>query len=129
MTLETRYPIDLGQMVRGVNVVLAGILFWIYQQGHLSLTTLLSFWPAVLIGIGLSYVVDRERPDRLDSWGLVLAGGLLLAGNHLTPESHSLEIWLVFLPIRVSWPLLLVVVGGYIAWRELAGKRLQEEER
>ncbi len=128
MNVDTRYPMDFGQMIRGFNVVLAGILCWIYQLGHISLTTLLSFWPAVLIGIGLSYVVDRERPaDQRGGWGLVLVGSLLLAGNLLTPEEHYLEIWLAFLPLRVSWPLLLVVGGGYIAWRELAGRSIEEK--
>lgn len=123
-------PINFGPMVRGSGVVLAGILCWLYELEHISLMTLLSCWPMALIIIGLSSAVDRGRPERhRGGWGLALAGGLLLAGNQLTPEGHSLEICLAFLPIRVSWPLLLVVIGGYITWYELSRGPVKEQRQ
>ncbi len=131
MKTVTRHRFDSGRMVSGFTVVLAGVLCWLYELGQINLATLLGFWPLALIGIGLSTAVDRQRPENhRGGWGLALAGGLLLAGNQLTPEDHALEIWLAFLPIRVSWPLLLVVIGGYLAWRELSANHpASEEER
>ncbi len=131
MREETSHPIDSGQVIWGFSVLLAGLLFWLYQLGHVGLQQIASFWPLALIGIGLSQLADRgRRHGRRKGWGLMLAGSLLLAGNLMAPEGHYLQIWLGFLPLRISWPLLLVVAGGAIAWHELAaGGALAEEER
>lgn len=65
----------------------------------------------------LQAAVGRCRRGR--SAGLPYAGLVRVSpGNHLTPEEHVLEIWFGIFPLRVSWPLLLMVAGGYIAWRE-----------
>ncbi len=129
MRMETSHTIDYGQVICGAGVLLAGLLFWLYQLGHLGLMQVAGLWPLALIGLGLGRLAGGRLRGRRKGWGLMLAGGLLLFGNLLTPAGHALEIWLGLLPLRVSWPLLLVIAGGAIAWRELAGGAAAEEER
>ncbi len=140
MNMETRSPIpgpqkrprgDFAKVIGGFTVIVAGLLCWLYELEHIHLTTLLGCWPLALIGIGLATLVDRDRPEnRGGGWGLALAGSVLLAGNLLLPEGRALEIRLAILPIRVSWPLLLVVIGGYLAWHALPEDNpAPEEER
>lgn len=133
MTSRIAPTIDVGRLVMGFNVVLVGVLCWLYQLGHLSRTQLFSFWPLALIGIGLCGLLDPKREpgvspegDERESrsgWGLVLIGVLLILSNLLMPDSHSLEIWFGIFPLRLSWPLLLMIVGGYIIWRDRHPKK------
>ena len=116
MNPQSTPSIDAGRLVMGLNVILVGFLCWLHQVGHLSRTQLLGFWPLALVGIGLAGLLGG-RSNR-SGWGLVLVGLALILGNQLLPDSHSIEIWLGIFPLRLSWPLLLVVVGGYMVWRD-----------
>ncbi len=130
MRSETSRPIEYGQVIFGSGVLLAGLVFWLYHQGHLGLRQVASLWPLAVIGLGLAQIAGgRLRRGRRKGWGLTLVGCALLFGNLLTPAGRSLEVWLGILPLRVSWPLLLVIAGGAIAWRELAGRDRAEERR
>lgn len=123
MTSQASPSVDVGRLVMGFNVVLVGVLCWLYQLGHLSRTQLFSFWPLALIGIGLCGLLDPSKPKERSGWGLVLIGVLLILSNLLMPDSHSLEIWFGIFPLRLSWPLLLMIVGGYIIWRDRHPKK------
>ena len=128
MTSRTRPAPDVGRLIMGFNLMLVGVLCWLYQLGHLSRVQLFGFWPLALVGLGLAGLLDpRRRPgvpveggqrNTRSGWGLVLVGVALILGNLLLPDSHSIEIWLGLFPLRLSWPLLLVVVGGYMIWRD-----------
>ncbi len=137
MMMYTSRSIDTSRLIQGFMVVLVGTLCWFYQAGHLSLMQLLAFWPLALIGVGLAALLDRSprqccgtvcEKDR-SGWGWLLIGSLLLFGNLMTPESHSFEIRFGFFPLRISWPMLLIAIGGYFAWNELSSRRSATQEK
>ncbi len=129
MRSETSGPIRYDRIIGGLAVVLVGIFGWLYELGHVSWQQLLGLWPLTLVGIGLCHLADRNQPRRGGARLAVLAGSLLLLGNLLTPDGHYLEIRFGFLPLRLSWPLLLVVLGTYIAGRDyfVSGPTLEEK--
>ena len=119
MTPQATPSIDAGRLIMGLNVMLVGVLGWLWQLGHLSGTQLLGFWPLALVGLGLAGLFDPQRqPEERSGFGLVAAGVLLILGNLFLPDAYTLEIWLGLFPIRLSLPLLLVIAGGYMIWRD-----------
>lgn len=120
MELQARSPVDVGRLITGALVMLVGGLCWLYQTEHFSLSQLAAFWPLALIGVGLCDLVERrlEPIGGRSGWGWLLAGVVLLVGNHVVPERHTLEIWFGVFPVKFSWPLLLIIAGSYVAWRE-----------
>ncbi len=116
----------IDRLIWGLSVVVAGILAGVYQLGYLSQRQLLDLWPLILFSFGLCYLFGAKQ--RKTAGGLfLLAGVLLLIGNHLLPGRHMMEIQVGFLGFRLSWPLLLVIAGIGIAWRERSRPRPSAE--
>ena len=122
MRFEHNRPIDAHRVIAGCAVVVAGVLCWFYQLDWLSKWQLLGCWPLALIALGLGRLVDPELPSR-NGWMPMLAGALLLFGNLALPEEHSFGIWIGPVPLRLSWPLLMVVIGSYIVWCDVSRPR------
>ena len=122
MKEKTRGPIRYDYLISGLAVLGVGILLLLQQLGNFQELYLLDLWPALLIVMGVCYLVDREHRDaRPKGLFLSLAGALLRAGNFL-PERHTMEISLGWLDFRLSWPMLLVIIGVYIAGRDYLGR-------
>ncbi len=127
-SLQRIRSIDVGRLIMGFNVMLVGVLCWLWQLGHLSRTQLFGFWPLALVGLGLaSYFGPQREPGvppegderkTRSGLGLVVAGVVLILGNLFLPAPYALEIWLGIFPLRLSLPLLLMIVGGYMIWRD-----------
>ena len=108
---------NVKRLIWGLTVVAAGILSGIYQLGYISHRELMDFWPLILITFGLCYLFGT--PEKAKAGGLfLLAGVLLLLGNQLLPTTRTMEIQIGFLDFRLGWPLLLVVAGIALSWRD-----------
>jgi predicted membrane protein len=99
---------NMPRLVIGVSIILAGILFTLDNLRLVRADSYLSYWPVVLIVIGVAQLVQTRTWSGY-GWSLVLiiGGGWMLAQNL---GIISLSIW------NLS-PLLLVLLGASIAWR------------
>jgi predicted membrane protein len=100
------------QLVIGLLIIVAGILFTLENVGVLDAHEYLRYWPAGLIAVGL-VKLWQGRGGAGGGFIFVLAGGWLLL--------QSMDI------VRISlwnlWPLLLVFAGASMVWRGMYGPR------
>jgi predicted membrane protein len=104
-----RIPRDyLGRIFAGSFIILIGVLFLFGNLGRLDFGDVIStFWPLILIFIGLWHLVAHEF--RRSGFGLVLiaVGSFFLLDNLDVIRGG---VWLYF------WPLLIIVVGLWIVF-------------
>lgn len=115
MTGENRPTRVSPQLLLGLMVIGVGVLFTLENLGVAHWNRyIFRYWPAGLIAIGLLKLWQSRG-------GGGAFGGLLftLAGTWLLLEQTAL--------VRISfadlWPLLLVLVGGFLVWQGVAGPR------
>jgi hypothetical protein len=100
------------QLVVGLLIIVAGVLFTLENLGFLYAEDYLRYWPAGLIAIGATklWQTARDRTGGAFSGVIfVIAGAWLLLDN----------VRIVHLSFWEAWPMLLVLVGASIVWRGL----------
>ena len=104
MESETRFRLT-GQLILGLAIAAAGILFTLDNLHVLDAREFLRYWPVVLVAIGMVHFSQAtSAADKLGAAIWILVGGLLLANR----------IGFVHTNVWNLWPLLLVLVGGRI---------------
>lgn len=107
---EGKSPNAAAQIVVGVLVAAAGVLFLLDNLGFLGFRHALSFWPVAFILGGASLMVSEDRRNGRTTGPILIGIGIVL----LLQRMGLFEIsW------RVVWPLLLIVAGGLIVYRTL----------
>ena len=108
MTPEGNPPIRLTtQLIAGLALAGLGVLFTLNNMHILHAREVLRYWPAVLLVIGVSQIVQaRSIASMIGGSIWILFGGVLL-GERLHVISSVLGYW----------PLLLVGVGVYVVWQ------------
>jgi predicted membrane protein len=106
-----------SQVILGGFVVVMGVLFLLDNLDIFDFHRAVSFWPAVFVLLGVVKLLDTNSPN--GKWfGSVLIGiGVLLTMNRLGYLQFEL---------RAAWPLLLIVLGGAVIYKALAGRRAIE---
>ena len=106
-----------SQVILGGFVVVMGVLFLLDNLDIFDFHRAVSFWPAVFVLLGVVKLLDTNSPN--GKWfGAVLIGiGVLLTMNRLGYLQFEL---------RAAWPLLLIVLGGAVICKALAGRRALE---
>ena len=98
------------QLVIGLLIIIAGILFTLENVGVLDAQEYIRYWPAGLIAVGL-VKLWQGRGGAVGGFLFVFAGAWLLL--------ESMDI------VRISlwnlWPLLLVFAGASMVWRGMYG--------
>lgn len=94
------------ELVFGGMLIAAGLI--LFANG-LSIWGVFGLWPLIVVGIGLSTIVSACCMARLRSGVMTAVIGLWLSLNEFTAVRY-----------RDSWPLLLVAVGGLMAWGAIA---------
>jgi len=99
---------DLGTAVFGGTIALVGVLLLLDRSGALTWPTPWSVWPLLLVGYGLSRMVQSryEAPRGL----FPLALGIWFFGGQAR-----------WFSLRETWPLLLVAFGLGVAWSAAVG--------
>ena len=96
-----------GQLVAGLVLAALGVLFTLDNLDVLRARDFLRYWPAVLILVGISQIVQaRSSAGTIGGSIWILIGGVLL-GEQLHLISNVFRFW----------PLLLIAVGGYVVWQ------------
>ena len=100
-----------GQLILGVVIATAGLLFTLDNLHILRAKDYLRYWPAVLVAIGLVHIAQAKTNYGVVGGGMWILVGATLLGNRL--GLLDVNIW-------SYWPLVLVVVGGRIVWQTLS---------
>jgi predicted membrane protein len=106
-----------GQLVLGVAIAIAGVLFTLDNLHILHARDYLRFWPVVLIAIGLVHVSQAKTAAASIGGGIWILAGTVLLGNRL--GFFYANIW-------NFWPLILVLVGGRIVWQTMNANRVPD---
>jgi len=103
-----------GRIVWGGILILLGIIYALDSFDVLSAGDILEFWPLILIGIGATKISQaRFSSQRTAGFILVAIGGVfLLRSFHL-----------VWFRGRDLWPVVFLLVGGFLVWQALARRR------
>jgi predicted membrane protein len=90
------------RLIMGLGIILIGVVFLLGNLDLIEAHDYLRYWPAILIVIGIAYLVQCQRGSgRI--WGIVLTfigSGMLLDRLYFI----SFSIW-------SYWPLILVFIG------------------
>lgn len=106
-----------SQVILGGFVVGMGVLFLLDNLDIFDFHRAVSFWPAVFVLLGVVKLLDTNSPNG-KLFGSVLIGiGVLLTVNRLG---------YLHIDLRTAWPLLLIVLGGAVIYKALAGRRAIE---
>jgi predicted membrane protein len=98
------------RLLPGLVLVGLGALFLLDNLHIVAFQDLFSYWPAILIAIGIVKLVDSTRTEGRMAGGILAAiGGLLLAHN----------LGYVYLGWNAIWPLILIGAGIYLLFQRL----------
>jgi predicted membrane protein len=96
-----------AQLIAGLVLAALGVLFTLDNLDILDARAILRYWPAALLIIGLSQILQARSVAGMIGGSLwILFGGVLL-GERLHVISNAMRVW----------PLFLVGVGAYVVWR------------
>lgn len=106
---------SVPQLVLGVVIVTVGVLLTLDTLGIADARYYIRFWPLGVVAIGLAKLWQSR-----DTTSGLLGGAVLTGiGAWLLMD----EFDLIGASFRQFWPLLLVLLGGSLVWRGLAGRR------
>ena len=106
----------VGKAILGLGVLAIGILLTLDNLDIMDVENLFDYWPALLILLGLSHLIQPGRDRRLGAGLLWLVVGTLLLLN--TMDFWTFNVWEL-------WPLLLVLLGAQLLWRAITRGRRQ----
>jgi predicted membrane protein len=117
MTTEIKAERNIARLVLGLAIVAAGLVFTLDNLRILDAESYLAYWPIVLVILGVAHLIETR------SWGgYVWSLVLIVAGFWILGENLGIlhmSIW------KLS-PLLLVLIGGSIAWRAFSAPKTLE---
>jgi predicted membrane protein len=90
------------RIVVGLGIILTGVLFLLGNLGIINPHEYLRFWPALLIFIGLSYIIQCNNGSRR-MWGIIL----MFVGFAMLLD----RFYFFHFSLWDYWPLILVFVG------------------
>lgn len=106
-----------GQMIFGLAIAVAGVLFTLDNLHVLRAREYLEYWPIVLVAIGLLHISQAKSAAGTVGGGIWILVGVVLLGNRLG---------LIHANIWNFWPLILVLVGGRIVWQTMDTNRVAD---
>ncbi|MFH1007338.1 MAG: DUF5668 domain-containing protein [Candidatus Latescibacterota bacterium] len=107
---------DKGMVLPGTILLLSGVFFFFWQNGTIP-RGMGNAWPACVVIVGIAFIVlcacQRQEKGRL-IFGVVLlfVGGVFLVDNYV------LLPWDPWKVIFKSWPLVLILIGVTMIWKE-----------
>ena len=114
------------QLALGLAVVAAGVLFTLDNLHVLRARDYLVYWPVVFIFMGTAQIVQGRAQGRFLAGGnnpAYAIGGLwILIGSAMLAR----RLGLTEVNVWAFWPLVLIVVGGRIAWQGFHARHWNE---
>jgi cell wall-active antibiotic response 4TMS protein YvqF len=112
MAADDRFRVT-PRLIGGLAVAAVGLLLLLDRLDLMDAEAYLEWWPLALVAIGILHLTQpREGGRRFVGLIWIVAGAWLLL-NSL--DLLDLQIWDAF------WPLILIALGGALAWRALRG--------
>ncbi len=103
-----------ARIVWGGILILLGAIYALDAFGVLSAGDILRYWPLILVGIGATKISQaRFSSQRTAGFILVAIGSVLLL--------RSLHV--VWFRGRDLWPVVFLLVGGFLVWQALARRQ------
>jgi predicted membrane protein len=93
----------IGTAVLGLGALSAGIILTLDNLGVIDGEEYLSYWPVLVILVGISHLVRPVGSRRVTAGLIWMAVGGILLGSNL--GYITFDVWDL-------WPLLLVIIGG-----------------
>ena len=114
-TREPRRTRMTPQLLMGVFIIAAGLLFSLDNLGLANADEYTRYWPVGLVAIGLLKLWQSRDGTGSAFGGLVFT----LAGMWLLLE----QLAVIRISFQDMWPMLLVILGAYLVWQGLSGRR------
>jgi predicted membrane protein len=114
-TRETHRTRMTPQLLMGLFIIAAGLLFTLDNLGLAHADDYLRYWPIALVAIGLLKLWQSREGVGSAFGGLVFT----LAGMWLLLE----QLAVIRISFQDMWPMLLVIFGAYLVWQGVSGRR------
>jgi hypothetical protein len=98
-----------SQLFAGLLLAALGVLFTLDNLHILNVREVLRYWPAILIAVGISQLVQARSTGSMIGGSIWVVFGSILLGERLHLISSGLRFW----------PLLLVAIGVWIVVRSV----------
>ena len=102
---------QISRLVGGVLLLLVGALFVLQNLGFVRAGRIGDYWPLLLVWIGLARMATRRQ----------FASGLVLFLLGVFFQLERLDV--VWVPMRLFWPFLLIAIGFGLILDALIGRR------
>ncbi len=112
-------PRPTPQLVFGIIVIFLGVLFALDNLNIVAAGDILRFWPLALMALGLVKLLDAQGAEGRLMGGILFGWGSLLLLDRLHVLNFSSHLF---------WPMILVVVGLFIAWQAIMRDRGLSDE-
>ncbi len=111
----------VGGVIIGTAILLAGVLFLLENIGLVHVHNLWAYWPVLMIAWGIAGTTGAGHASGR-VWGgvIAVAGALLLLSNL---QIISVNVW------RILWPLLLIVAGLRMLYRNARRRRWRDDDK
>src|SRR5579859_3655234 len=96
-----------GAVVTALVIIGVGVVLLLNQLGMLPPRFLFTFWPMILVVVGLAQMLGRQGSERMLGAGLLLAGVLVQLSKLGILRLHDL------------WPLFIIFAGAALLWNTL----------
>ena len=100
------------QLVFGLLLATIGVMFTLDNLNVLRAREFLQFWPLAFVVLGVAQIAQARTPAGTLGGGVWIFIGSVMLGRRL--GLWDMNVW-------DFWPLILVVVGGRIAWQGYRG--------
>ncbi len=96
--------------IRGsLILILFGVAYLLYNLNIIGFSPWSLLWPALLIWLATSQLLQTSKDDPEDSWEIALWLALLALGIYLLLP--KLGIMVPKIPWAIVWPLVLIAIG------------------
>jgi predicted membrane protein len=101
----------IGRFIAGGILILLGLVYALDSFGVLYAGDIFRYWPLILIGIGITRILQARLPGhRMVGLVLIALGAVFLLRTLRIFSFHSRDVW----------PVVLLLAGGALIWQALS---------
>ncbi|HKA35463.1 MAG TPA: DUF5668 domain-containing protein [Thermoanaerobaculia bacterium] len=104
-----------SRLVGGLLLLLLGTLFVLQNLGYVRAGRLGDYWPLLLVWVGLARMLTHRRH---------FASGLVIFLLGVFFQLERLDV--IWIPMRLFWPFLLIAIGLGLILDSLMGRRSRD---